>query len=134
MNTNQDEYSTTKYWPFEVQPSNELSQHAKLVVEFLERAYAEGFSPCESDYDSFQLSKDNRGARIIHRGRQRLELLLGDIDKTELSAFVKDFPAAADASLMWMRGESVSKIVERLQNHLATMPKGMENLRVARTE
>jgi hypothetical protein len=128
MTSSSIEPDQTKYWPFEISPRENLSEEQSLQISFMKQAFQEGYSPHVSFHSTYQISKGNKGARIIYRGSRMWEVLLGNSERVSIQAYVTKFAESATAALAWMRNEDANSIASKLRPHLAKMPKGMESL------
>jgi hypothetical protein len=110
-----------RYWPFDVLPPGRRSALHQQEIDFLEAAYREGFRPSEFGAGNLSASTADRGGHIIVRGRARWEVVIGTPAGRELSAYVGDFPGAAEAVLSWLRGGEASAVLRALRPHLVLM-------------
>lgn len=110
------------YWPFAVVPENERTEQDRREIDFMERAYRQGFKPYAFGAGNYSAMSDGgRSGDIVVRGRNRWETVLGADDVRFASAYVDDFASAADAVLSWLGGGDTPTILAKLEAHLAAM-------------
>ncbi len=120
--THDENYGKPRYWPFEVLPPENQTEHHQKEIRFLETAHRKGYTPYMCGPGDFGASAHDRSGTIIGRGRRRWEVVLGALDAKVASAFVDDFDCAAEAVLEWLRGAETAEILTHVQNHLVLMP------------
>lgn len=107
-----------RYWPFEDLPPE------KREIRFLEAALRAGFMPYMFGSENFGATAEPLGGIILCRGGRgkHWEVLLGNSDRTILSAHLDDFDCAAEAVLRWLRGVQGAEIIEYVRDHLFMTP------------
>lgn len=120
--THEKHYGQRRYWPFEVLPPQERTEHHQQEIRFLETAQQEAFTPYMCGAGDFGAAANERSGLIVVRGPRRWEVVLGTLDAKVASAFVDDFECAAGAVLGWLRGAQTADILCRVQTHLVLMP------------
>ncbi len=115
-----------EFWPFDG-PTTDL--HMDLhqpITDFFEAAYRSGFCPRKFtrpiDGEYLAEAQSGRWAELIYRGRadratKRWEVALGE-PQTREQAFWTDFPHAADAVLVWLRGGSAADVLAAVEGHV----------------
>jgi hypothetical protein len=116
------ENAERRYWPFDVLPTEELSEEHRREIRFLETAFREGYHPYRFGAGDFGVAAAERGGFILVRGRTRWEVVFGTKDTKVASAFVDDFDCAAEALLQWLRGADAAHVLARVQYHLVCLP------------
>jgi hypothetical protein len=115
-----------QYWPFPVGEEEErkLPEYAELI-EFFEGIYSDDFKvywelPGESFYGA---KAETRSGEIIQRSftKSRWELNLSEKLRPRLTAFVDDFRTAGIALRGWLNGQSVTDILEGINEHLTLL-------------
>lgn len=110
------------YWPFPVVSEAERTEQQCREIDFLERAYSQGFKPYAFGAGNYSaISDGGRSGDILVRGRSRWEVVLGADDARFASAYVDDFASAADAVLSWLGGGDTPTILAKIEAHLASM-------------
>jgi hypothetical protein len=104
------------YWPFAVLPLEQQTEEHQREIRFFEKAYQEGFKPCQSSFGYFKAtSADGREGWIIQRGpsrgQRRWEVWLFAAETKKSSFWVDQFDSAAEAVLDWLRGHEVKTVI-----------------------
>jgi hypothetical protein len=114
------------YWPFRVvEPDGGWSEFHRDFIDFMQKAYAEGFRPRHRGETMIEAENaDGRRATLIRRERNSWEPLLGDGDTSlrlgpafslpyTAGIFVRPrFRAAGYLALEWLRGRSLVSILD----------------------
>lgn len=97
-------------WPLEVLPPEKQTEQHKREIRFLEIATQNGYTAYMQASD-YQVEADNgRTVLLIHRGaNRRWEAVLTFREDKIASAVFGDFNFAAEAVLLWLRGEDATK-------------------------
>jgi hypothetical protein len=113
-----------QYWPFEVLPLGERTEHHQHVIDFLEEAFREGYRPYVFHGSNYGGStQSGRVGEIIHRGANRYwEVLLGVGDEAAISFFLDGFVSAGEAVLRWLRGDESASILDQLRDRIVAKP------------
>jgi hypothetical protein len=113
---------TQKYWPFEVLPPDQRTDHHKKVIRFLEEAFSAGFKPYMFG-NNFGASTDVRIGEMIHRGVDRYwEIILTLGEERCASFYVDGFAQAGEAIMRWLRGDEVGHIRSYIQQYIVDKP------------
>jgi hypothetical protein len=114
-----DGMEVKEYWPFEVLPTDQQTDHHRHVVAYLKQALAEGFNSYEFDWTSYGASASNgRSGDLIKRGFDRYEVILKLADEVIASFYVDGFVNASEATLEWLRGQEAKFIKEHFKKFI----------------
>lgn len=112
-----------QFWPFDVLPPNQQSDHHRQEIAFLEQAFQDGFQPYVFDRSNYGGTANERKIEIIHRGADRYwELFFTMADNTVGTFYIEGFAAAGTAALEWLRGEDLSAITRHVKDSIVTKP------------
>jgi len=112
-----------RYWPFEVSAQEQGTPTRLGQVQFLAKAYQDGYHPYLEGGDFVATNADKRAGTIIARGsKSRWEVVLSHANEKAASAFVDDFCCAANAVLRWLGGDEVGAIIAECKGHLVVPP------------
>lgn len=109
-------------WPFSVIPSESQTSQHRAEIAFLEAAYDAGFRPYTFGAGSYGASSGDRYGLIIFRTRSFWELRIGPTEADGLAAYVGPFEVASDAVICWLRGGTLSDILDFVRPQL--VPRG----------
>ena len=109
-------------WPFPILPKDLLSEKQLVRIEFLKRAYQEGFAPRVSTHFSCWMATSGRRiGDIVRRSsdkRDWWEVVLSETDRPWVaSGFVFGFDRAAELVLRWLRGRRRRGDLDRALDH-----------------
>ena len=117
-------FETREYWPFPVLLPEQRTEHHKRVIDFLDTAFREGFSPCVFNSSNYSATAPSgRTGDILHRGANRYwEVILGDVGGAITSFFVDGFAVAGQALLQWLRGTEAENVKMQCNADIVSKP------------
>jgi hypothetical protein len=113
-----------KYWPFSIPGSAQLTNEVKREVAFFSKAHDEGHQAYLEENSAFGvISRNGREGVLIHRGKGRYwQVILDPESMANESFYVDGFENAAEAVLMWVRGNEESRIRSLMSVHIVRRP------------
>ena len=116
---------TKQYWPFQILPLAELSDHQRKELRFLQdnssttrRSYIFGTA------DHFGVeSQSGRVGELLRRGGNRYwEIILSGPDDETIRAFIDGFVEAARLAQSWTEGCTADVIHSMASPHIVSRP------------
>src|SRR5262249_408874 len=94
------------------------------TLAFFESAYRAGHKSYHIDHSLLGAeAKNGRCGEIIHRGRGRYwQLDLLKDEKIETSVYVDGLDFAAQAVLLWLRGDDCSAVLQAIESAIVNKP------------
>jgi hypothetical protein len=113
-----------KYWPFVIPSSGQLTEEVRREVAFFSKAHEEGHQAYLEEGSAFGvISRTGSEGVLIHRGKGRYwQVILDPESMANESFYVDGFENAAEAILMWVRGNEASHIRSLMSAHIVRRP------------
>lgn len=115
-------FQQPEFWPFYVLPPEQRTEVHQQIIGFFEAADLLGYRPRKySETDFLAENETRRYGSLQYRGRERgtarWEVALGEGPARE-QAFWTDFPHAAEAVLVWLRGGTAADVFAAVEGHV----------------
>jgi predicted SpoU family rRNA methylase len=128
-----------QYWPFPISDLDMELPEEMEGVKFLESAYSEGFEayrePPNQIDDYYVARSESRIGTILQRGRRnRWEIVLTEGGEKRFKAYVTEFRVAGEEVRKWLKGVTVSEILENITGYLAVLGGSQSSYKVYEVE
>jgi hypothetical protein len=111
-----------EYWPFPLSDAEAADPEFADKVAFLKEASEAGAESYKFGINNYGAKSKHRSGIILERGRRRWEVRLSQDNVRRVSAFVSCFSFAGIAVNSWLRGGTISQILDELNEHLIVPP------------